>query len=99
MSVPPQEREPREALEDAVAWLRRSDESKSPSVAQLHARVILARLAAVEAALRERVEAGHNDWCGAVISETPYPCSCGHDRARAALGSEAAPHAREGDTT
>lgn len=37
--------------------------------------------------LAERVKAGHNDTCGAVLSTEPYPCSCGH-AALAALNAE-----------
>ncbi len=32
-----------------------------------------------------RVYFGHNDTCGAVLSTTPYPCSCGHDELDAAV--------------
>lgn len=41
--------------------------------------------ALLEDAIRERLGAGHNDTCGAVISDTEkYPCSCGHDALEAA---------------
>ena len=49
---------------------------------------LLARMEAMEAAIRERVKAGHNDTCGAVISspKATYPCTCGHDALAALEG-------------
>lgn len=45
-----------------------------------------AKVAALEAALRERIRHGHNDTCGLQLGD--YPCSCGHDALVAALGED-----------
>lgn len=47
---------------------------------------LLAEYEALRAAVTERLNFGHNDTCGAVLSWNLYPCSCGHDRLRRALG-------------
>lgn len=83
----------RNLSEERDQWKRRVDEAIGDFSAATAAKVCreieaknlrhdLKDLATVAAG---RVYAGHNDTCGAVLSMTPYPCSCGHDLLDAAV--------------
>lgn len=46
---------------------------------QSHIDCARARVAALETALEERIEAGHNDTCQSVLETVDvFPCNCGH---------------------
>lgn len=61
-------------------------------LAGVRLRVERERHAALREAATARLAHGHNDTCGAVVSDgVAYPCSCGHDALRTALSAASEP--------
>jgi hypothetical protein len=62
-------------VEPCLSWSR--------TIAELDA--TRASLAALREIAQKRVDYGHNDTCGAVVSGTVYVCGCGHDALKNAV--------------